>query len=98
MPAAESSLVVDPLSEKGISIAIRKKRQDLERLVSKLKIIDNHQAFILLKNCFALSKLQYMLRASSAYSHMEDLEKFDDALIAAQDAVTSIKFGGILSA
>ena len=47
----------------------------------------------LLKNCFALPKLQYILRASPVYSHMEDLESFFDALVAALAAVTKIRFG-----
>ena len=47
----------------------------------------------MLKNCFALSKLQYMLCASLAYSHMEDLGTFDDALVAALAAVTNTRFG-----
>ena len=31
--------------------------------------------------------------ASPAYCHMEELERFDDALVVAQAAVTNIKFG-----
>ena len=93
MPAAKSFLLGAPLSEEGISVAIREKHEDLKRLVSKLKIIENHQAFILLKNSFALLKQQYILRASPAYSHMENLERFDDALVAALTAVTNIRFG-----
>ena len=64
VPAAKSFLLGTPLSEEGIAVAIREKREDLEQLVSKLKIIENHQVFILLKDCFALLKLQYILRIS----------------------------------
>ena len=60
VPAAKSFWLGAPLSEEGISVPIREKREDLERLVSKLKILENHQAFILRKYCFALPKLQHI--------------------------------------
>ena len=34
-----------------------------------------------------------MLRSSFAYSHMENLKRFDGALIAGMAAVTNIRFG-----
>ena len=92
VPAAKCFLLGATLSKEGISVAIREKCDDFERLVSKLKIIKNHQAFILLKKCFVLPKLQYILRASLACSHIKDLEKFDDTLVAAVAVVTNIKF------
>ena len=57
-----------------------------------MKIKKNHQAFILLKNCFALS-LQYAHPAYPAYYHMEDLERLDETLVAALAAITNIRFG-----
>lgn len=45
-----------------------------------MKIIENHQAFILLHNCFAHQELQHILRVSHAYSYMEKLEKLDNIL------------------
>ena len=95
MPTAKSFLLgaPPPPSEKRISVAVREKVENLELLVFNMKIIEKHQAFILLKNCFALPKLQYIFRISPAYSHMEDLERFDDALVAVLAAVTNIRFG-----
>ena len=82
----------EPPSLKRFSVAIREKRDYLERLVSKLKI-ENHKAFILLKNSFALPKLKYILRASPAHSHMEDSKRLDDVLAAALAAVTNLRIG-----
>ena len=42
MPAVKSSLLGARLSEEGTLVAITEKRENLERLVSKLKIIENH--------------------------------------------------------
>ena len=36
-------------------------------LVSRLQVVDSHQAFVLLRNTFSIPKLSYMLRASPAY-------------------------------
>ena len=90
--AAKSFLLGASFSEESISVAIRENSEGFERKVSKLKVIENYQALILL-NCVAFPKLQYILRASPAYSHMENLEKLDDALVAALPAVFNISFG-----
>ena len=90
MSAAESSLLEAPLSKEGISEAIWKKRE--KWLASILEIIENQQSFILLKNCFALPKLQYVLHTSLACSHMEDLGRFDASLAAALAAISNIRF------
>ena len=90
----DSSLLGAPLFERGIPAAVAEKREDLERLSSRLKLIENHQAFALLKNCFALPKLQYILRASPAYRNNEDLSQFDRVIVSALSMVTNVKFEG----
>lgn len=94
VPLTNSSLLGAPLSEEGIRDAILERRADLERMVARLKLIENHQAFVLLKNCFALPKLQYLLRASPAYKRRGELSRFDDTLVAALSAVTNVRFEG----
>jgi hypothetical protein len=91
---SEASLLGSPLSEGGISAAIREKREDLERLVSRLSLIESHQAYVLLKNCLSLPKLQYILRASPAYKRGEELEEFDGVLVAALSTITNVSFEG----
>ena len=87
-----STLLGAPLSERGISYVIRERAEDLERMVSKLHLIENHQAFVLLKNCFALPKLQYVLRSSPAYRQEAELGNFDKVLLAALSCVTNTRF------
>ena len=64
----------------GIPGSIDEKRETLERITSKLEVLNPHQAFVLLKNAFAIPKLQYLLRASPAYLCGEMLSVFDRAL------------------
>jgi len=91
---AEGSLLGAPLSEEGLAAAVSEKCEDLRRMVSRLELIESHQAFALLKSCFAIPKLQYILRASPAYRQVEDLARFDETLVAALTTVTNVCFDG----
>ena len=90
---AEGTLLGAPLSDEGLAAAVGAKRQDLERLVSRLEQIERHQAFSLLKNCLAIPKLQYVLRASPAYKQSAELKRFDETLVATLSKVTNVRFG-----
>ena len=74
------SLLEAPVDIQGIPETIHEKREGLERMTSKLEVLNPHQAFVLLKNAFAILKLQYVLRASPAYLYKEELSVFDRAL------------------
>ena len=77
-----------------MSDALRAKTRDLERMVGRLEQLESHQAFVLLKSCFAIPKLQYILRASPAYKQSDDLSRFDDSLVGALAAVTNVRLEG----
>ena len=78
--ACDLSLLGAPVDIQGIPGTINGKREALERMTSKLEVLDPHQAFVLLKNAFAIPKLHYVLRASPAYLCKEELRIFDRAL------------------
>ena len=63
-----------------ISGSICEKREELERMTSKLDVMNPPQAFVLLKNAFGKPKLQYVPRALIAYLCREKLRTFDRAL------------------
>ena len=65
--ACDLSLLGAPVDIQGIPGTIHEKREAHERMTSKLEVLNPHQAFVLLKNAFAIPKLQYVLRASPAY-------------------------------
>lgn len=94
VPESGATLLGAPLSEEGLESAIRGKCGDLERLVSRLELIESHQAFFLLKNCLSIPKLQYILRASPAYRQVASLERFDETVVAALRTVTNVQFEG----
>ena len=56
-------------------------------MVDRLHHIDRHTALFLLKNCFAMPKLTYILRCSPCYADDLSLSAFDSTL---RSALTSI--------
>ena len=74
------SLLGAPVDIQGIPGTIHQKREALERMTSKLEVLNPHQAFVLLKNAFVIPKLQYILRESPAYLCGEELSVFDRAV------------------
>ena len=55
--ACDLSLLGAPVDIQGIPGTINEKREALERMTSKLEVLNPHQAFVLLKNAFAIPKL-----------------------------------------
>ena len=92
--ASDLSLLGAPVDIQGIPGTIHEKRGALERMTSKLEVLNPHQAFVLLKNAFAIPKLQYVLRASPAYLCGEELSVFDRALFDSLGRVANVSLEG----
>ena len=88
------SLLGAPVDIQGIPGTINEKREALGRMTSKLEMLNPHQAFVLLENAFAIPKLQYVLRASSAYLCREELRIFDRALFDSLGRVANVSLEG----
>lgn len=88
------SLLGAPLDQRGIPGSICDKKEGLDKMASKLELLDSHQAFVLLRNAFAIPKLQYILRASPAYLYSNELKIFDRALFESLGRVTNVSFEG----
>ena len=89
IPCEELDLLGSPLSNTAVPAALEKKRDELERLTSRLEEIDAHPALILLKNCFALPKLMYVLRTSPAFRFLEHLRGIDELIKKCVSAVSN---------
>ena len=61
-------------------------------MVSRLDVIDPHQAFVLLKHSFAIPKLTYLLRSSPAFQQEDLLKDFDTIIRASISKITNINF------
>ena len=60
----ESLLLGSSLSRAGVDSALTQSRCQLERVKKRLLKLPAHEAFYLLKNRFAIPKLQFLLRTS----------------------------------
>ena len=83
-------LLGSPLTDEAIPRCLEEKHAELQRLTSRLALIDSHPALILLKNCFAIPKLMYVLRTSSAYKFPEQLGIFDDTVKSGLSAICNV--------
>ena len=92
--ACDLSLLGAPVDTQGIPGAIHEKREALERMTSKLEVLNLHQTFVLLKNAFAIPKVQYVLRSSPAYLCGDELSVFDKALFDSLGKVTNVSLEG----
>ena len=55
------------ISDEAVRGVLEAKLQDLKRLSSRLLDLDAHDALFLLRNCFAIPKLLYILRTSPCF-------------------------------
>ena len=97
-----------PLGRQAMSSVLGKKISELSSVEDRLSWISSHHAFFLLKNCFTLPKLLYILRTSPCFAHPL-LQSFHDLQIyllrsllnirlddrASQQVSLPVRFGGI---
>jgi hypothetical protein len=66
-------------SEESIENILSQKIQEFQLLALRLKYLCAHDAFFLLKNCFSLPKLQYILRCAPCYKSAV-LKEYDNVI------------------
>ncbi len=91
-PEHQQMLLGSPLTPAAITPALTGKAEELHRLLRRLLHIDAHTALALLKNCFSIPKLQYLLRTSKAYKETGSLENIDKSIQEAVTGITNVNF------
>ena len=64
-------------------------------MTEKLSNLDRHPAFFLLKNCFSMPKLMYLLQSSPTFQHPDLLADFDNCLKSCATDICNVSFDGI---
>src|SRR6267154_3688522 len=82
----DASLLGAPLSQEGIDSALVANATQLKDIEPRLCKMSAHEAFFLLKCCFAVPKLQYLLRCSTSFLSSQCTVVSD----AARDLLSSI--------
>ena len=88
----ESIILGSPIASQGERAELSSKLNALKRMITRLDLIDPHQAFVLLKNSFAIPKLTYLLRSSPAFQETDLLKEIDSALRKSMSSITNVDF------
>ena len=91
---SERIILGAPISEDAAEAAIVEKREELEYMIGRLRQLDAHVAFFLLRNCLWLPKLQNLLRASPLYRHSGSLRQLDAILQSAVSNISNVNLTG----
>jgi Reverse transcriptase (RNA-dependent DNA polymerase) len=75
------------LDNKALEKILKNKIEIFKNFTEKLKQIDTHAAFFLLKHCLSIQKMIYVLRTSPTWNYIELLQKWDIILL---DNITSL--------
>ena len=65
------------LGEEAIRFELKSKLDNVKRLTERTHQLKSQAAFFLMKNCFMMPMLMYVLRASPAFKHDDLLKEFD---------------------
>ena len=76
--------------EDAISSLLTKKLHDLQQLSDRLKLLDTHDAFFLLKNCFALPRLMYTLRTNPCFDNAV-VTRYDDLIRSTLQSILNVQ-------
>ena len=69
-----------------IDTVLSRKLKDFRRLAERLKHLNTHDAFYLLKHCFSLPMLMYTLRSAPCYDS-ELINRYDDSIRSTLQAI-----------
>ena len=80
-PRHSWSVLGSSLTHEAIAPILSSKLGDIRRLCSKLEKVDPHHAFTLLRNCFSMPKLVYILRTCPTFVEPMILLEFDSIVL-----------------
>ena len=91
LPSRHSwSVLGSPLTHEAIVPILGSKLGDILRLCSKLEEVDPHHAFTLLRNCFSIPKLVYILRTCPTFVDPMILLEFDSIILTALSSISNV--------
>ena len=86
-----ASLLGAPLTTAAMPLLLREKTEALEAMVSRLQLLQAHDAVYLLRNCFVIPKMLHLLRTSSTWKATEELTRFDCTVRQALQDICNIR-------
>ena len=87
----EVTLLGAPLLDTAVPEAFFHKMEVMRVLVGRLKFLGAHEALYILKNCLALPKLLYILRAAPCWKYDVELERINNIIQESLQEIMSLK-------
>jgi len=87
----EATLLGSPIHSDGVDQAMEARCDQLGSVLPRLSKMAAHEAFYLLKSCFALPRLMYLLRTAPCGSSPET-QRFDEVLREAVSSLCNVRF------
>lgn len=84
-------LLGSPLTDQSAIVCMNQKIDDLEHLTEKLKNINVHSAFYLLKISISTPRLIFFLRGNPMWRNTHGLERYDNVLKASLESIFNIQ-------
>ncbi|KAF2904614.1 hypothetical protein ILUMI_01552 [Ignelater luminosus] len=86
------TLLGGPLNVQSTAKLLNQKHDEMKLLFSRLKFLQSHMAYFLLRNCFSIPKLTYLLRTSPAWAAIEIINAIDRSIEVAFEFIYNILF------
>ena len=90
--ASRLELLGAPILKEAIRCTLPMKKAQLETMISRLRLIDAHPALFLLRNCFAMPRLLYTLRAAPCFREKSLLQELDDVIRKGASDICNVSF------
>ena len=90
LPSDATLLGADVNVEGVISSLLTNKLHELQHLSDRSKLLDTHDAFFLLKNCFALPRLMYTLRNNPGFDNAV-VTRYDDLIRSTLQSILNVQ-------
>lgn len=76
----DATLLGAALGQRSLAELMREKLESIKLLCERVKDVPSHQAFFLIRNCFAVPKLLYLFRTSPTFNQADILTELDSLL------------------
>ena len=85
------TLLGAPILPAAIETVLTKKLENLKLMAGRLSEIDAHEALLLLRHCFSIPKVTYVLRTSPSFKKKAILNKYDNQIRNALQKILNIQ-------
>ncbi|KAF2880869.1 hypothetical protein ILUMI_25303 [Ignelater luminosus] len=86
------TLLGTPLNVQSTAKLLNQKHDEMRLLFSRLKLLQSHIAYFLLRNCFSIPKLTYLLKTSPACAAIELINVTDRSIKVVFESISNISF------